>query len=331
LVLVLAGTFGLPAHAQTDDAQNELTKGIDLLRRHRYEDALKSFKQANELRGRNCAECFWDMAQTYYALVAYKNVIESCDKVIELAPTDKQLAVAAYNLKGMALETLADRKDQKKLQDAEKALRQGINLNASTASLHYNLGVVLMQQSRDAEGVAELKQYLEVKPDGDNAAEARKMIENPRRSREIYAPDFSFTSAQGDYISTDDLHGKVVLLDFWGTWCPPCRESLPSLRDLNKKYAKEKAFVMISVSVRDAEDTWRDFTAKNQMTWPQAFDGDSKIQRAFAVHAFPTYILIDHEGIVRFRASGFGFDREATLIDAIHKAIKAISKNAPSD
>ena len=79
LVLVLAGTFGLPAHAQTDDAQNELTKGIDLLRRHRYEDALKSFKQANELRGRNCAECFWDMAQTYYALVAYKNVIDEMD------------------------------------------------------------------------------------------------------------------------------------------------------------------------------------------------------------------------------------------------------------
>jgi thiol-disulfide isomerase/thioredoxin len=271
------------------------------------------------------------MAQAYHALLAYKNVIESCDKLIELAPTDKQLAVAAYNLKGMALQALADRKDQKKLQAAESALRQGLAINAGSPGLHYNLGIVLMQQSRDAEGAAELRKYLDLHPDSENAAEARKLIENPRRSRETFAPDFSFTTAQGEHISTDELRGKVVLLDFWGTWCPPCRNSLPSLRDLNQKYANEKAFVMISVSVHDEEDKWRDFTARNQMTWPQAFDRDSRIQRAFAVNRFPTYILIDHEGIVRFRASGYGFDREATLIDAIHKAIKSISKNAPSE
>jgi thiol-disulfide isomerase/thioredoxin len=127
------------------------------------------------------------------------------------------------------------------------------------------------------------------------------------------------------------LRGKVVLLDFWGTWCPPCRDSVGSLRDLNKRYAKEKAFVMISVSVHDEENVWRDFTVKNQMVWPQAFDRDNKIQRAFEVNRFPTYILIDHEGIMRFRVTGSGFDREATLIDAIHKAIKVVAKSGPSE
>jgi thiol-disulfide isomerase/thioredoxin len=320
-----------PARAQTDDAQSELTKGMDLLRRRRYEDALKSFNQANEMRGHTCAECFYGMAQAYEGLGAFKNVSESCDKIIELAPADKHLQAAAYNLKGMALEVLAEGKDQKKLQDAESVLRQGLALNTDMASLHYNLGFVLLQQNRDAEGVVELKKYLDLKPNGDDAEEARKMIANPRRSREAFAPDFSFTTAAGEYISNDELRGKVVLLDFWGTWCPPCRESVPSLRDLNKKYAKEKAFVMISVSVNDEEDKWKDFTSKNQMVWPQAFDRDNKIRRAFQVTHFPTYILIDHEGIVRFRVSGFGFNREATLADAIHKAIKTISKNAPSD
>lgn len=333
LFLLLMATVCVmpPARAQEDDAQAELTKGLELLRRHRYEDALKSFKHANDLRNHNCAECFFDMAQAYHGLTAYKNVIDSCDKAIELAPADKELTVSAYNLRGTALIESAERKDQKKLLDAESTLRKGIAIDPGAAILHYNLGVALMELNRDADGVAELKKYVELNPNSDNAEEARKLIENPRRSREAYAPDFSFTTAEGEYLSTDDLRGKVVLLDFWGTWCPPCRESLPSLRDLNKRYAKEKGFVMISVSVNDEQANWKEFTTKNQMTWPQAFDGDHKFSRAFMVNKFPTYILIDHEGIIRFRVSGFNFDREATLSDAIHKAIKVVAKSGPSE
>ena len=100
---------------------------------------------------------------------------------------------------------------------------------------------------------------------------------------------------------------------------------------MNKRYAKEKSFVMISVSVHDEEDKWRAFTATNQMLWPQCFDRDSRIQRAFGVTRFPTYILIDHEGIVRLRVSGMSFEREASLNDAIHKQIKIIEKPAPSN
>jgi thiol-disulfide isomerase/thioredoxin len=319
------------AGAQEDYGQAELSKGSELMRRHRYEDALKSFKHANELRKGNCAECLFDIAQAYKGLAAYKNVIDNCDKAIDLAGGDKELSISIYNLKGMALIESAERKDQKKLQDAETTLRKGIAIDPEVAILHYNLGIALMQLNRDADGVAEMKKYVELAPNSDNLEEARKMIENPRRSREAYAPDFSFTSADGEYISMDDLHGKVVLLDFWGTWCPPCRDSVPSLRDLYKHYAKEKAFVMISVSVNDEEPTWREFTAKNQMVWPQAFDRQHKIASVFQVNRFPTYILIDHEGIIRYRISGFNFEREAALSDAIHKAIKVVAKSGPAE
>jgi thiol-disulfide isomerase/thioredoxin len=333
LVLLFVSTAWIagPSHAQEDDAQTELRKGVDLLRRHRYEDALKSFKHANDLRNHTCAECYFDMAQAYDGLSAYKNVVDNCDKAIELAPADKELAISSYNLKGKALVESAERKDQKKLQDAESALRKGIAIDSSVAILHYNLGLALMQMNRDSDGVAELKKYVELNPNSENTEEARKLIENPRRSREAYAPEFSFTSAEGEFISMDELRGKVVLLDFWGTWCPPCRESLPSLRDLNKRYSKEKAFMMISVSVNDEEDNWRDFTTKNQMVWPQAFDRENKIRRAFQVTKFPTYILIDHEGIIRLRVSGYSFEREAALSDAIHKAIKVVSKSGPAE
>jgi peroxiredoxin len=83
--------------------------------------------------------------------------------------------------------------------------------------------------------------------------------------------------------------------------------------------------------VHDQEEQWRDFTAKNQMVWPQAFDRDNKIYRAFQVSKFPTYILIDHEGIIRYRASGLTFEREADLNEAIHKAIKVLAKSGPAE
>jgi thiol-disulfide isomerase/thioredoxin len=319
--------------SQGNDAayDTEFRKGLDLLRRHRWEDALKSFKRANEMRNKQSAECFYGMAQAYQGLEAYKNVAENCDKAIELSAGDPKTLIEAYNLKGIALQALAAIKDQKKLQEAEAVFRQALALGTNLPILHYNLGYTLLEEGRDPEGIAELKKFTELEGEGAKAEEARKLIENPRRAREAYAPDFSFTTSEGEYLSLDDLRGKVVLLDFWGTWCPPCVASVPSLRDLNKRYAKEKSFVMISVSVHDEEDKWRAFTSTNQMLWPQCFDRDSRIQRAFSVNRFPTYILIDHEGIMRFRVSGMSFEREASLNDAIHKQIKILEKPAPSN
>jgi thiol-disulfide isomerase/thioredoxin len=335
LIVGLATSRGLIIADAQDQAsesyETEMRKGFDFIQRHRYEDALKSFKHANDLREKKCAECFYDMAQAYQGLQAYKNVTESCDKAIELAGSDLRLAAEAYNLKGIALQSLADIKDQKKQQEAEAAFRQGLALNAQVAKLHFNLGVTLLREQRDAEGIAELKKYLESQPNEADAEMASKMIDNPRRAREAFAPDFSITTSEGEYIALEDLRGKVVLLDFWGTWCPPCVASVPSLRDMHKRYAKEKSFVMISVSVHDEEDKWRSFISKNQMEWTQFRDRDGNMQRAFQVNKFPTYILIDHEGIVRFRVSGLSFEREAALNDAIHKQIKIVAKSAPAE
>ena len=84
------------------------------------------------------------------------------------------------------------------------------------------------------------------------------MLADPRRAREISAPEFAFTSTslQGESISLKELSGKVVVLDFWATWCPPCRESLPELKELTKEYPSEKLAV-ISVSADENESQWK--------------------------------------------------------------------------
>lgn len=311
--------------------EDELQKGQDFLRQHKYEEALKSFKRANAMRGKKSAEPFFWMAQAYQGLFAYKNVLESCDKVIELGGSDTKLQAQAYNLKGLALQSLAQGKHQGRLQEAEAVFRQALTLEGAPSIAHYNLGFVIMQQGRDPEGIAALQKYLELERSGAYTDTARKLIENPRRTREAYAPDFSIITSEAEHISLEDLRGKVVVLDFWGTWCPPCVASVPSLRGLNKKYAKEPSFVMIGISSDREEEPWRKFTAKNKMVWPQYWDRDRKIQQAFVVYAFPTYVVIDHEGIVRFRASGTSWKDSLYLDDAIRKLVKVVAKTAAAD
>lgn len=315
------------AEAQDDAYKLELSKGKDLLRRRNYEDALKSFKRANEMREKKSAECYDLMCDAYFSMEAYKNVIESADKVIELAGDDKSRIANAYNNKGLALQILAEKKDLKKLQASEAAFRHALTVEGASPIIRYNLGVTLLQLNRDPEGVAELKEYLKLQPAGIYAAAARRMAENPRRARENYAPDFSFTSLEGEKIALEELRGKVVVLDFWATWCGPCVESVPSLRNLHKKFSKEQSFVLIGISSDGDEDIWREFTSKNKMIWPQYRDRDRRIQRAYRVRAFPTYVVIDHEGIVRFQSEGSTWERSARLHEVIQKQVKMVAKS----
>jgi peroxiredoxin len=327
LVSLLNSPGSRAARLQDPETSYEdlVQEGRDLFRQRRYDDALKRFKRANEMHEKKSAECYGWMSETYLALEAYKNVLDATDKMIQFAGDDRQLLFKAYNNKGLALQASAEKKDQKKLQAAEAAFRQAVTLGNSPAILHFNLGVALMQLNRDEEGIAEIKQYLKLEPKGSYCEMGRKLVENPRRARENFAPDFSFTSAQGEYFALDDLKGKVVLLDFWGTWCPPCVASVPDLRNLYKRYANEPSFVFISISSDGDEGVWRQFTEKNKMIWPQYRDQDRRILRAFGVHAFPSYILIDHEGIVRRMQTGW--QSPASLDEMVKKQVKLVARS----
>lgn len=331
--MVAASQFnGLSVSAQQPAAsyEEEILSGRNFMRQRKYEDALKAFKRANDLKGKTSAEAHWQMANAYMGLDAYKSVAQSADKVIEFGGDNVELQAQAYNLKGIAIQKQSEGKDQKKLQEAEATFRQALTVKADFGEARYNLGIVLLQQNRDPEGIVELKKYLE-KPDQFSSDDARKMIENPRRAREPFAPDFSITTSEGEYIALEDLKGKVVLLDFWATWCGPCVTSLPALRNLNKKFTKSERFVLLGISSDGDEDKWSNFIVKQEMVWPQFLDRQRAVQRAFRVNRFPTYIVLDHEGIIRYRTSGASFEKEAELSFAIEKQIKLLQKAAPSN
>jgi cytochrome c biogenesis protein CcmG/thiol:disulfide interchange protein DsbE len=111
------------------------------------------------------------------------------------------------------------------------------------------------------------------------------------------APLSSGEKAPGLEAQNSSGGGKVTLLDFWATWCGPCRHALPGLKRLQAIYGADKVEV-ISISEDEDEGTWQSFIAQNQMNWTQRIDSDHQMMRQYGASALPTYVLIGKDGNV---------------------------------
>ncbi len=313
--------------APQEMTQMEAVRAADrLFNQQKYDLALKAYKDANAKNGDQCLDCLLGVARSYVKLGAQKNAIDECDRIVRLAESDKTMQGAAFNLKGLALVALANvKRDQKRYAEAVVEFRKALEATPDSAVIHYNMGMAMLSLSQDLAGADEMRTYLEKEPSGPYVANARRLIANPRRARENYAPDFSFTTTDSEYLSLEDLRGKVVVLDFWGTWCPPCVDSVSDLARLVKRMAAEPV-VIISVSSDSDEGKWQDFITREKMTWPQYLDRNRAVQRAYSVNVFPSYVVIDHEGILRARL--VGSRAMADLQDAIKQGLKARAESA---
>jgi len=186
---------------------------------------------------------------------------------------------------------------------------------------HFNLGLTLLGESQKSEGIQELNNYLQIAPSGPTAEYARRLIANPDPAGQALAPNFKVQTLDGEQISLDQLSGKVVVMDFWATWCPPCVSSVPELKDLTKKYPRTK-LVLISFSADHDQQAWRDFVAKKNMEWPQYWDSDGRIRNAFGVNAFPTYLVIDPEGFIHERI--VGLNPQLSVVGRLKDTLRAM-------
>ena len=112
-------------------------------------------------------------------------------------------------------------------------------------------------------------------------------------------PDVEGIDLDGKKVKMSSFKGKVVLFDFWATWCGPCVKMIPHERDLFEKLSK-KGFVLLSVNVDEAKSTLTEFMEKEKMPWSHWWDGNrGPIAKMFRIQAYPTLYLIDAKGIVR--------------------------------
>ncbi|MCX8160168.1 MAG: redoxin domain-containing protein [Candidatus Saccharicenans sp.] len=135
----------------------------------------------------------------------------------------------------------------------------------------------------------------------------KKMIEQP-------APAFELKDLEGKVVKLADYQGKVVVLDFWATWCGPCLGSFPGMKKLVEEYQKDQsvAFVFVNTWQDEAnkEQVVKEFLAKNQYPFYVLMDTEDKVVADYGVSGIPTKFIIDPRGKIRFKSIGFEGDTE---------------------
>jgi peroxiredoxin len=112
------------------------------------------------------------------------------------------------------------------------------------------------------------------------------------------APNFILSTLQGNHVELSQLRGKGVLLNFWGTWCPPCREEMPSIEKAYQKY-KDQGLAVVAVNIGESEVPVTSFKNQYKITFPIAMDRKKEITQLYAIDPIPTTYFIDKNGLVK--------------------------------
>ena len=132
------------------------------------------------------------------------------------------------------------------------------------------------------------------------------------------AADLSLPDLNGNHVKLSELKGKVVLIDFWASWCGPCRHNNPNLVKLYNKF-RNKGFEIYGVSLDDNENSWKKAVTHDKLTWIQVIDEngwESSSARIYGVDMIPSSFLIDRRGIIRI-INAEGADLESSVKDLL--------------
>jgi tetratricopeptide (TPR) repeat protein len=302
LVLVLAAgaaaqdVFRNPAMEPEDESQKAFTHARVLMRQGQPEQAISEFRRAAQLRNNQCAECFAFIGNINFQLQKFPDAAAAFRQAAGLKPANQ---AEMYNALGVALYFQSDKKS---LDEAISALKTSIELSGGKlVKAYFNLGQVLIKAGKTDEGIAALKTYLEADPNAYDAPQVRAIIANPKMSGEVFAIPFKVTSSAGEELSLEKFKGKIVLLDFWASWCGPCRADMPHVRSIWKKY-KGDDFVIIGINLDSSRNAFESYMKEEEITWPQYYEGrgwNNQVSRLYNVSGIPHTVLIDQDGIVR--------------------------------
>lgn len=118
------------------------------------------------------------------------------------------------------------------------------------------------------------------------------------------APDFTLSDLSGKQVQLSSLKGKVVLVNFWATWCPPCREEIPSMVKLNQ-VMQGKNFQMLAISIDEGgKQAVQEFFRQNGVTLPALLDTDGSVSRRYGTTGVPETFIVDGKGMIRKKVIG---------------------------
>jgi len=134
------------------------------------------------------------------------------------------------------------------------------------------------------------------------------------------APDFTLTALDGSKVKLSDLKGQVVMLNFWASWCGPCRQEMPLLNDIYASY-KKAGFVLLGINVDEIVDDAKGFMNKTPVNFPVLLDSDGKVAGLYKNQAMPSSYFIDRKGNLVHLHQGYKPGEEAEYKKVIKKLL----------
>ena len=315
--VVIAGLVGL---ATTLALAGGLEDAERLLSEGKLDEAAEAFEQAEEA-GADPGACALGLAIVHNRQGDARKAAKEAERAVE-ALSDPVEKAKAYNQLGIAEASRG--RSKKLLASAREAFERALELSGGDFNVvRYSLARVMIQQGEVDAALPVLEEFLET-ADGDMAHHAQMILEHPDRADDAYSPNFQIETTDGEIIKSADLRGKVVLLDFWATWCGPCRDALPHLKKLSKR-ATDEPLVVIGVSTDENQSLLEKFVDENGMTWAQHWDPKGKLAgQTFRIDGLPTYVVIDHEGFIVHRSLGWSPKTRRALDRDLAKALEEV-------
>ena len=135
------------------------------------------------------------------------------------------------------------------------------------------------------------------------------------------APSFKLPDLSGQEVSLEQYRGRVVMLDFWATWCGPCRMTMPVLESIQKEYANN--LVLLAVNIQEPKDEVRNFVRVQSIRSRVLLDEEGSVGATYGADSIPLQVLIDKRGIVRLVQAGFGPSTASHLRSEIQKLVNS--------
>jgi peroxiredoxin len=186
-----------------------------------------------------------------------------------------------------------------------------------------SMAQLLMQMGRVDDGEKILNGIVTKNEDPElvEAAKAGLAMMAIRPGQKLAA--FTAKDLGGNPQTLDQYAGKVLLVDFWATWCGPCREELPNVKKVYAQY-KDQGFAILGISLDRQQSELESYIKEQEIEWPQVFEGGQALAEQFAVSAIPHMLLMDRQGIIRYIDA-----RGPDLEKAVAELIAAEQKDAP--
>lgn len=305
--LILAcAVASLPAQDKIDGPTNEKAQktykeALEYLHKRMPDAALEGFKKADKQDGGHCLPCQKKMIKYGIELRDWKTAETGAGEIVTQAEGPRNAALAHYQFGVVLLDEGLDKHKDELFARAHDEMTKAVALAPNFPDAIFADGRVLAHLKNDDAAKVQFEQFVKMKPEGDpDRQRALRYIGTPELARARMAPPFEVTTTNGERVSLDGLQGKVVLLDFWATWCVPCREALPHMKEIAKKF-QDQPLIILSVSLDGDEGKWKDFVAKNEMSWLQYRDGSfaGPVSKLFGVEAIPHTFTIDADGVLQ--------------------------------